>query len=281
VTISWSTRLYAPVMRNSERRELTTQKVIDASLVVLQEVGYARLRTADVSKRTDLSEGALFRYFSTKIELVAAALEQALARHLQRLADQFAALDGNVTRKTGLQLVWDVMAHPELAWTYEVYGAAAHDPALAVALRPVMLTHSTDIESVAAAVVQEQAGVPAADVAKVVNLLAWVMQGLVLSDLGRGTTGRQGELLEYLEFLAETAYPIVPPAKTANASKKAAVTKLAAKKPAPTKPFAEKPTTKSAAKKPATKKPTTKKPTTKSPVKKSASRVKQTAKKRK
>jgi AcrR family transcriptional regulator len=242
-------RLYAPVMRNSERRELTTQKVIDASLVVLQEVGYARLRTADVSKRTDLSEGALFRYFSTKIELVAASLEQALAKHLQRLADQFIALDGNVTRKTLLQLVWDVMAHPELAWTYEVYGAAAHDPALAVALRPVMLAHSTDIESVAAAVVQEQAGVPAADVAKVVNLLAWVMQGLVLSDLGRGTTGRQGELLEYLEFLAGTVYPVVSPTKTANASKKV-VAKSAAKKPA-----------------------------TKSPVKKSASRVKQTVKK--
>jgi AcrR family transcriptional regulator len=215
-------------MRNSERREMTTQKVLDASLAVLQEVGYARLRTADVSKRTDLSEGALFRYFSTKFELVAASLERALAEHLRRLADQFMALDGTVSRKMLLQLVWDVMAHPELAWTYEVYGAAAHDPALAAALRPVMLAHSADIESVAGAVVQDRAGIPAADVAKVVNLLAWVMQGLVLSDLGRGTTGRQGELIEYLEFLADAAYPLTLPSKPAKAPSKVGAKNTAA-----------------------------------------------------
>jgi AcrR family transcriptional regulator len=196
--------------RNSERREVTTQKVLDASLAVLQEVGYSRLRTADVSKRTELSEGALFRYFSTKFELVAASLERALAKHLQRLGDRFVSFEGEVSRQALLQLVWEVMAHPELAWTYEVYGAAAHDPALAAALRPVMLAHSHDIEVVARAVVEEKAGIPAADVAKVVNLLAWVMQGLVLSDLGRGTTGREVELIEYLEFLADAAYPRRP-----------------------------------------------------------------------
>jgi AcrR family transcriptional regulator len=224
-------------MRNSERREATTHKVLDASLAVLQDVGYARLRTADVSKRTGLSEGALFRYFSTKFELVAASLERALAEHLRRLGERFVSLEGDVSRKELLQLVWEVMAHPELAWTYEVYGAAAHDATLAAVLRPVMLAHSHDIEFVVRAVVEEKAGIPAADVAKVVNLLAWVMQGLVLSDLGRGSTGRQVELIEFLEFLADTAYPLDlatrskkpnDPKKTV--AKKAAPAKKAVKK---------------------------------------------------
>jgi AcrR family transcriptional regulator len=191
-------------MRNSERREQSTQKVLDASLAVLQDVGYARLRTADVSK---LSEGALFRSFPTKVELVAASLERALAEHLKRLADQFGSLGAEFSRRQLMELVWDVMAHPELAWTYELYGAAAHDEALAAAIRPVMVAHSDAIENVAFAVVADRVGIPAADVSKVVNLLAWVMQGLVLSDLGRGTTGRQGELIDYLEFLADSAYP--------------------------------------------------------------------------
>jgi AcrR family transcriptional regulator len=220
-------------MRNSERRVIKVDALLTASLTQLQQVGYARFRTADVSKRSGLSEGALFRYFPTKLELVKASLERALDEHLQRYVDQFVALEDKRDRRSLIALSWGVLSHPELAWTYGLYAAAATEPDLANAIRDVLETNSDRIDSAVHAVVAENGDFPASDIANIVNLVTWVMQGLALSDMARGATNRQDQIINFLEFLADTAYPLPPKKQRRKPAKKATVLAKAPAKKGP------------------------------------------------
>jgi len=68
----------APQRRTQqERREATRRRLLDAAVEELIQTGYIRLRTAEVCRRAELSQGALFKHFATKAELVGAT-----ARHL-------------------------------------------------------------------------------------------------------------------------------------------------------------------------------------------------------
>ena len=97
--------------------------------------------------------------------------------------DQFAALDGDFSRRTFMTLSWEVLSHPDLGWTYGLYAAAATEPDLANAIRGVLETSSDRIDGAVHAVVAENYDFPAADVANIVNLVTWVMQGLALSEM--------------------------------------------------------------------------------------------------
>ncbi len=196
-------------MRNSDRRSLAIETLLEASLNVLQEVGYARLRTADVAKSSGLSEGTLFRYFPTKYDLVAASLERALSDHLERLIVRFDELKETLDRRSLMDLLWNVLSHPELAWTYELYAAAATDVQLNVVLRPVLVEHSEHIDDATISVVASRGGISATEAKRATNLVTWSMQGLVLSNMAREASGRESELIEYLLFLADTVYPHV------------------------------------------------------------------------
>jgi AcrR family transcriptional regulator len=200
-------------MRNSERRTLAMETLLDASLEVLQEVGYARLRTADVAKSSGLSEGTLFRYFATKYDLVAASLERALADHLQRLIARFDEVKDRLDRRSLMELLWNVLSHPELAWTYGLYAAAATDTQLNFVLRPVLEAHSEHIDEATVSVVVSNGRINAAEAKRATNLVTWSMQGLVLSDMARRSSGRESELIEYLLFLADIAYPLTTEAR--------------------------------------------------------------------
>jgi AcrR family transcriptional regulator len=223
------------IMKNSERRVIKVDALLTSSLAQLQAVGYARFRTADVSKRSGLSEGALFRYFPTKLELVTASLERTLKEHLQRFVDQFLALDGKRDRRSFMTLLWEVLSHPELGWTYGLYAAASTEPDLANAIRPVLETNSDRIDSAVHAVVVEHADFPAQDVPNIINLATWVMQGLALSEMARGQTKRHVELIDYLEFLADAVYPTTTKNLQPKPTEKAAVASKAPAKKRSTK----------------------------------------------
>src|SRR5437667_2411507 len=57
----------------AERREASRAKLLDAALSCLAELGYAGTTFPEVVKRAGLSNGALWRHFQSKAELLAAA----------------------------------------------------------------------------------------------------------------------------------------------------------------------------------------------------------------
>ena len=58
----------------AERRAVTRTALLDATIEVLADVGYARLTTAGVCARAGVTRGAQAHYFATKADLVVQAL---------------------------------------------------------------------------------------------------------------------------------------------------------------------------------------------------------------
>jgi AcrR family transcriptional regulator len=196
-------------MKNEERRRRAIESILEASLAALKAGGYSKFRTIEVSKRTGMSEGTLFRYYPTKLDLVCASLERALDAHVQRLVAEFAKLAQPTNRLSLLWMLWHLLAHEDFLWTYELGSAASTDAKLQAAIGPVYEAHTAavDLLSIAA---MEAFGIPEWDLLKATNLATWSMQALVGRDLGRGETGAQERLVPFLASIADRAYgPLV------------------------------------------------------------------------
>jgi AcrR family transcriptional regulator len=199
-------------MKNTERRALSLDKVLEASRLTLETVGYNRMRTADVAKRSGMSEGTLFRYFPTKYDLTRASLELALRRHTARLVESVGALSLPVNRRELLGMLWVLLSHHEMAWTYELFAASYSDAELRAAIAPTLNAHTAEVDELAVVVLHDMAGIDSKDALIAINLATWAMQGLVLRNMGRGQAESHQQLLDYIEFLAQSAYgtPTLP-----------------------------------------------------------------------
>jgi len=72
-----------PVRRTqAERRATSRAKILDATLACLAERGYAGASLPEIVRRAGLSNGALWRHFRSKADLLAAASLEAEARLL-------------------------------------------------------------------------------------------------------------------------------------------------------------------------------------------------------
>jgi AcrR family transcriptional regulator len=192
-------------VKNHERRERTRLALIVAAMKCAQEVGYGRLRTADVSRRAGLSEGSLFRSFPTKLDLVTAALEYAIAQHQERIVTEYGGLTVPLDFETAVRLMWRLLSHPELVWTYELSSAASTDPELRTAIAPILQAHTDTVDAFAIAALKHLS-IPEHDIVKAFNVVTWTMQSLVVRDLGRGPSGQEEEIIKYMLRAVDQVY---------------------------------------------------------------------------
>src|SRR3989442_6463844 len=77
-------RMASPTVRRhrtqAERSEHTRELLLDATIGCLVELGYARTTVHEICLRAGLSRGAQQHHFTTKAELMAAALQHLFAR---------------------------------------------------------------------------------------------------------------------------------------------------------------------------------------------------------
>src|SRR5689334_10540548 len=116
----------APQRRSQqERRETTRRRLLDAAVQELTETGYVRFRTAEVCRRAELSQGALFKHFATKAELVGATAQHLfslLIREYHELFAQAAAHEDPIG--TSLTLLWKTFNGPLPKAAVELLAAA-------------------------------------------------------------------------------------------------------------------------------------------------------------
>ena len=129
-----------PVQARSQR---TRAKILEAATEVLFEVGYAGAKTPLIAERAGVSQGALYRHFPTKIDLLAEALAEILAGARDRFVRAFerdseAAVD---PAGAAFRHLWDVFVSPPLQGAFELYQAARTDPALAARVGPIIADH--------------------------------------------------------------------------------------------------------------------------------------------
>jgi AcrR family transcriptional regulator len=116
---------------NSERSAATRNKLLDATIEALVDVGWAGTSTTEVVRRAGVSRGAQVHHYPTKRELVLAAVEHLLLRRVEEFAAAFERLDPERrTHGAALDLLWEHCFGPSFEAWLELAVAARSDPLL-------------------------------------------------------------------------------------------------------------------------------------------------------
>jgi AcrR family transcriptional regulator len=125
----------------SERREATIARLLDAVISSLAEDGYSRTTTSGVCQRAELSQGALFRHFASRCELISAAAEEICRRHVGLVQSSLEAVQKsprNEAARTLVTTIREAARTPEHAAWHEVMVAARCDEELRVLVAPTL-----------------------------------------------------------------------------------------------------------------------------------------------
>jgi AcrR family transcriptional regulator len=125
-----------------QRREETVARLLDASIATIVEVGYARASAKVITKRAQVSDGALFRHFPTMGDFMAETAREAGRRQLDAAAKRLAEIrTEKPTLEDLLTIVRDLTVNSTNTVLYELAVAARTDAGLRDALRGVMTAY--------------------------------------------------------------------------------------------------------------------------------------------
>jgi AcrR family transcriptional regulator len=130
----------------AERSERTRELLLDATIECLVELGYARTTVQEICQRAGLSRGAQQHHFTTKAELMTAALEHLFKRLSDEILTATAELPTGPSRiEAGIDLLWRAYSGTLSTAAVELWVAARTDPELRRTLLPVdrALGHAT------------------------------------------------------------------------------------------------------------------------------------------
>jgi AcrR family transcriptional regulator len=181
------------------------------------ELGYAGASTAEVARRAGVSQGALFKHFATKSDLLAACLERILA-------DCVSAFRVELVETPQLPLpdrvppaiaaLWRIFRTPGMRAVFEVYMVARTDAALAAQLEPILTWHRESILVEGRRLFPELPPRPDFDAA--IDAVVYAMQGVALGLFAPPDAPADAAHLVFFERLArhELAHALAsaPPA---------------------------------------------------------------------
>lgn len=119
----------------AERTAETRRALLEATLGALVEVGFKGTTTTEVARRAGVSVGALQGHFSTKNELLTAAIEYSLNRRIEEFGVLMAGLDPTADKlDEAIDLLWSMFSGSTFTAWHELWVAARTDPDLAPAI---------------------------------------------------------------------------------------------------------------------------------------------------
>jgi AcrR family transcriptional regulator len=99
-----------------ERRDETQRRLLEATLACLTELGYARTTTPEIVKLAGVSQGALFKHYPSKAELLSASIEHLFTQLVAGYEQSFELLPrGEATADAAFDLLWSLFTGPRLA----------------------------------------------------------------------------------------------------------------------------------------------------------------------
>jgi AcrR family transcriptional regulator len=128
-----------------ERRDATRERLLDATVDCLVELGYAGTSTTEVVRRAGLSRGAQVHHFPTKAELVREAIVHLMRRQRDDLHASFERLRDRRSDRASLavDLLWSLYAGPTFPAALELLIAARTD----ASLRPAVSLLQRDVRA--------------------------------------------------------------------------------------------------------------------------------------
>jgi len=133
-----------------ERREGTVARLLDASIATIIEVGYSRASAAVITKRADVSVGALFRHFDTMGDFMAATAYEVLRRQLDLFTKEVAQIPADQPAlESMLRIMRDIIGNQTNTVMHELMIAARTDEKLRATLQEVLTEFGAKIFDVA------------------------------------------------------------------------------------------------------------------------------------
>jgi AcrR family transcriptional regulator len=183
----------APEAR-SEASAATRQKLLDAAVDCLIDLGVAGTTTLAVQRRAGVSRGALLHHFPSHAVLLAASVSELVARNERAVAvsreTRQGAADPLAAAVSSLAFA---ARQPAFLAEMELWAVARTDAALRQALIAAERSAKRDIDRVSAALFADWAGAEAYD--DVVALTQFFIRGLAISENIRSSEQRRDRLL--------------------------------------------------------------------------------------
>jgi AcrR family transcriptional regulator len=126
-----------PARTQGERSAAMQRRLLDATVAALYEKGYGGTTTMEVQQRAGVSRGALLHHYSSRAELMVAAVEH-LTR--ERIAEVLSLVKSQAPAKKRIEwavgVLWGTFQGPLFAASLELWLAARNDAELLSALLP-------------------------------------------------------------------------------------------------------------------------------------------------
>lgn len=130
----------------TQRREETVGRLLDASIAAIIDVGYARASAAVITGRAGLSGGALFRHFDTMGDFMAATAYEVMRRQLDAFSKQVADAPPNQPAlEAVVHTLRDITGNDTNVVMYELLIAARTDEKLRGTLQHVLKEYAARI----------------------------------------------------------------------------------------------------------------------------------------
>jgi AcrR family transcriptional regulator len=187
---------HAPQAPQQARAVATRERLLEATLQVLHERGYAATTTTAVCEQAGASRGAQLHHFPSKAELVRAAIEHLAARRAEEIRAEAAALPvGGDRVASALALLERTFTGRLYAVALEVWVAARTDPELRAALAPLERRIGRELFQLTVDVLDVDGADP--DVREAVQLTLELMRGLGVAGLLTEDRKRRQRLLRW------------------------------------------------------------------------------------
>lgn len=187
----------APARRSQESRSAATrERLLDATIECLIELGYGSTTTTEVVRRAGVSRGAQVHHFPTKADLVQNAVIHLAHRRQEELTKELARLRSERDHVSlTVDLLWAGYAGPLFTAALELIVAARTDRALRPALEALLTGIKKGIEKTCRDTFGPQA-IKRASFRDALELTTNMMHGLALVRLLDGSSRSEVRLLE-------------------------------------------------------------------------------------
>jgi AcrR family transcriptional regulator len=187
----------APRRTQSERREETRGRLLDATIESLIEVGYAGTTIRRVTELAGVSQGAQSHHFPHRVDLVTSAFERLAEHRIERYRERARELppDRGERVRALLDLLWEDFSSPVFTVAVKLWVAAAEDQELRERLVPVEKRIHSNMAGLSADVAGELGAEPAFDrkLAVAMNTVAGLALTREFDPSGRASKGRPWE----------------------------------------------------------------------------------------
>ena len=188
-------------MKNEERVTVTRAKLIDAAIAALAEIGYHRTTFVEVSRRSELSRGAIHHHFDSIPDLMTAVARDLGGRIREdvMLGLQDVPKDGDLY-EAGIDFVWDQMRSPNNLALAQIRSAVTTDPELREAVAGEVIAAAEWLHEQARCIVSVRVGAENLSPG-IVGVMLTALAGAATSDAAIGAPADDPERVEYRNAL--------------------------------------------------------------------------------